>query len=143
MENIQHKVTIVWHLNSAQYEHQLKALNDGKLANVQYFKNADECVDFITFPSNTNDKVLLVMSNQLYQASFIAQSSISTRLLNVHQTPSISLRNVSFGYKDRSRCFDNSKPSRQTLSKIIRHNKLINYLGFLLRSHSLFYCSVQ
>ncbi|CAF3258282.1 unnamed protein product [Rotaria sp. Silwood2] len=61
MENIQHKVTIVWHLNSAQYEHQLKALNDGKLANVQYFKNADECVDFITFPSNTNDKVLLVM----------------------------------------------------------------------------------
>ncbi|CAF4370086.1 unnamed protein product, partial [Rotaria sp. Silwood2] len=79
---------------------------------------------------------------QLYQASFIAQSSVSTRSLNIHPTPSISLLNVSFGYKDRNQCFDNRKPSRQTLLSITNHNKLINYLGFVLRSHSLFYCSV-
>ncbi|CAF2394539.1 unnamed protein product [Rotaria sp. Silwood2] len=81
-------------------------------------------------------------AHQLYRTSFIAQSSFSTRLSNIHQGPNISLLNVSFGYKDRNQCFDNSTPSRQTLSKITRQNKLINYLGFVLRSHSLFYCSV-
>ncbi|CAF2935287.1 unnamed protein product [Rotaria sp. Silwood2] len=80
--------------------------------------------------------------NQFSHTSFIVQSSFSTRLFNVHQTPNTSLPAVSFSYKDRNRCFDNSKPSHQTLSKITHHNKLINYVGFLVRSHSLFYCSV-
>ncbi|CAF0965702.1 unnamed protein product [Rotaria sordida] len=49
---------------------------------------------------------------------------------------------VSSGYDDRNQCFNNSTSSGQTLLNITRQNKIINYLGFLLQSHSLFYCSV-
>ncbi|CAF1101539.1 unnamed protein product [Rotaria sordida] len=52
------------------------------------------------------------------------------------------MENVSSGYDDRNQCFNNSTSSRQTLLNITRQNKIINYLGFLLQSHSLFYCSV-
>ncbi|CAF0882587.1 unnamed protein product [Rotaria sp. Silwood1] len=81
-------------------------------------------------------------ANQLYQTSLITESSFSTRLLNIHQTTNISLQSVSFGYEDQNQCFNNSKSLDHTLSNITRQNKIINYLGFVLRSHSLFYCSV-
>ncbi|CAF4105521.1 unnamed protein product [Rotaria sordida] len=80
--------------------------------------------------------------NQLYQNLFSVRPSFSTHLLNTHQTSNILLSNVSFSYEDQSQCFDKSKSSHQTLSKITRQDKVINYLGFVLRSHSLFYCSV-
>ncbi|CAF3382260.1 unnamed protein product [Rotaria sp. Silwood1] len=82
------------------------------------------------------------VANQLYQTSLITESSFSTRLLNIHQTTNISLQSVSFGYEDQNQCFNNSKSLDHTLSNITRQNKILNYLGFVLRSHSLFYCSV-
>jgi hypothetical protein len=42
-----------------------------------------------------------------------------------------------------NQCGYKNNPSLQTLTSIIYHrNEILNHLGFVLRSHSLFYCSV-
>jgi len=42
----------------------------------------------------------------------------------------------------QSKCPGKLLRSRQTVSNVIDRNDVFNYLGFVLRSHSLFYCSV-
>ncbi len=49
---------------------------------------------------------------------------------------------VSYSYDDQNKCDDKRFRSRQTVSNVIHRDDLFNYLGFVLRSHSLFYCSV-
>ncbi len=72
---------------------------------------------------------------------------ISTSVINIPERSSISLSTESFYHEDRikflgNKCTGNKDSSRQSLSKINHRDYLINYLGFFLRSHSLFYCSV-
>ena len=50
-------------------------------------------------------------------------------------------------YGDRSefltkQCNNTGEPNRQTLSSLVLHSNMLNHLGFVLRSQSLFYCSV-
>jgi hypothetical protein len=40
------------------------------------------------------------------------------------------------------KCIDQNISSSQSLRHVIRRDDTFNYLGFVLRSHSLFYCSV-
>jgi hypothetical protein len=68
-------------------------------------------------------------------------------VINTRQTSIISSSTVSFYREDRSefirnKCGDNAIPPRRSLSSILRFSDTLNYLGFVLRSHSLFYCSV-
>ena len=42
----------------------------------------------------------------------------------------------------RSKCGNSHSPSDPSFARITRSDKMLNYLGFLLRSQSLFYCSV-
>jgi hypothetical protein len=42
----------------------------------------------------------------------------------------------------RNKCGDDSEPSIRALSSIVPRSQMLNHLGFVLRSHSLFYCSV-
>lgn len=55
--------------------------------------------------------------------------------------------NESFLYEKRAnflrnKCYDKSNPSIPRLSSLIQRDNTLNHLGFVLRSHSLFYCSV-
>ncbi len=57
------------------------------------------------------------------------------------------ISNDSYQYEERieflrNQCQDKSNASASTLHNLIRRNNILNYLGFVLRSHSLFYCSV-
>ncbi len=57
------------------------------------------------------------------------------------------ISNDSFQYEERmkslwDKCSDKINPSVSMDSNLIRQDKMLNYLGFVLRSHSLFYCSV-
>lgn len=50
-------------------------------------------------------------------------------------------------YEDRfkfvnEKCFDKNNPSVPRLTHFIRRDHLFDHLSFVLRSHSLFYCSV-
>ncbi|CAF2826875.1 unnamed protein product [Rotaria sp. Silwood2] len=73
----------------------------------------------------------------------IVQSLVSiSRMTSTHQTSST----VSLYHEDRNefignKCLANSNPTRRSLSNIIRYSDILNYVGFILRSHSLFYCS--
>ncbi|CAF4603574.1 unnamed protein product, partial [Rotaria socialis] len=68
--------------------------------------------------------------HQVYQTS-------STYVRSIHQSSDIA-----FTVKDHNTCVDDSKLSLRLLSSVIFRSDTINYLGFVLRSHSLFYCSV-
>ncbi|CAF3958622.1 unnamed protein product [Rotaria magnacalcarata] len=68
--------------------------------------------------------------HKLYQTS-------STNVRSTHQSSDIA-----FTDKDHNTCVDDSKLSLRILSSVIFRSDTINYLGFVLRSHSLFYCSV-
>jgi hypothetical protein len=74
------------------------------------------------------------IANQLYQFSSSTQSSILT---NSDQT-----LDVLFSHEDENRCINKTNPSRRNLGNLIHRDHVFNYLGFVLRSHSLFYCSV-
>jgi hypothetical protein len=57
------------------------------------------------------------------------------------------ISNDSIQYEERieflkNQCQNKGNPSASTLHNLIRRNNILNYLGFVLRSHSLFYCSV-
>ncbi|CAF3429155.1 unnamed protein product, partial [Rotaria socialis] len=60
----------------------------------------------------------------------------------IHQPSNISLSNVSSSGKDRNNCMNDGKSSIQLLSNLVFRSEIINYLGFILRSKSIFYCSV-
>jgi len=57
-------------------------------------------------------------------------------------TSSDQTLNVLFSHEDENRCINKSNPSRRNLGNLIHRDPVFNYLGFVLRSHSLFYCSV-
>jgi threonine synthase len=68
--------------------------------------------------------------------------SISNPLINLSH-----ISNDSSYHEERTqflgnKCGNKNNPSLQTLSNVIRRNSLLDHLGFVLRSHSLFYCSV-
>ncbi|CAF3905808.1 unnamed protein product, partial [Rotaria magnacalcarata] len=71
-----------------------------------------------------------LFAHKLYQTS-------STNVRSTHQSSDIA-----FTDKDHNTCVDDSKLSLRILSSVIFRSDTINYLGFVLRSHSLFYCSV-
>ncbi|CAM4846561.1 unnamed protein product [Rotaria magnacalcarata] len=60
----------------------------------------------------------------------------------IHQSSNISLSNVSSSDKYRNNCMNDGKSSIQLLSSLVFRSEIINYLGFILRSESIFYCSV-
>ncbi|CAF3699097.1 unnamed protein product [Rotaria socialis] len=72
-----------------------------------------------------------------HQTSSTVQSSFSTNVKSIHQSS-----NISFTAKDRNNCTDDGESSLRILSSVISRSETINYLGFVLRSHALFYCSV-
>jgi hypothetical protein len=61
MEEIQPKLTIVWFLNSSQELSEFEDTNDGQISEMKFFKDADECIGFITSCSNKNRKFSLFM----------------------------------------------------------------------------------
>ncbi|CAF1253109.1 unnamed protein product [Rotaria magnacalcarata] len=61
----------------------------------------------------------------------------STKVRSIHQSSDLT-----FTVKDHNTCVNDSKLSLRILSSVIFRSDTINYLGFVLRSHSLFYCSV-
>ncbi|CAM4983374.1 unnamed protein product [Rotaria socialis] len=63
--------------------------------------------------------------------------TFSTNVRSIHQSSDIA-----FAVKDHNICVDDSKSSLRILSSVISRSDITNYLGFVLRSHSLFYCSV-
>ena len=74
---------------------------------------------------------------------------ISTSLTNISQTSTISLSTTSFYDDDEdqneffeNKCIDNSNRRHGSLLNTIRFGDILNYVGFVVRSHSLFYCSV-
>ena len=78
------------------------------------------------------------IANRLYEIP----RKISISIPQSSTSPTRTLKNVSSIYEQRiglirSVCQRNHHPAI-----ISEHRKLINHLGFLLRSHSLFYCSV-
>ncbi|CAF0765272.1 unnamed protein product [Adineta steineri] len=84
------------------------------------------------------------LGKQIREIPLHVQQSVSTNLISNGEISSLSLPIVSI-YRNRSiddKCASMKRPSRQSLSNIIRNDKMLNYLGYVLRSHSLFYCSV-
>ncbi|CAF1396872.1 unnamed protein product [Rotaria magnacalcarata] len=88
-----------------------------------------EIVLFISF--------IYLIAHQVYQTSSTVQLSFSTNVRSIHQSS-----NIPFVAKGRNDCTNDSKSSLRILSSVIYSSETINYLGFVLRSHSLFYCSV-
>ena len=91
--------------------------------------------------------MFIKIAQEFYRISFIVQPTIIPSLIDINETLSDSLPTVSLYHEDRNRfvrnrCSDTKELSRQSHSKINHRDSLINYLGFFLRSHSLFYCSV-
>ena len=75
------------------------------------------------------------------------QSSFDTNVISIRRRPISLLSNLSVNHGDRcrflrDRCAEKKDVSRLTVSSVVRYNELMNYLGFVVRSHSLFYCSV-
>ncbi|CAF4079056.1 unnamed protein product [Rotaria magnacalcarata] len=68
--------------------------------------------------------------------------TFSNNVIIIHQPSNVSLSNVSSSDKDRSNCMNDGKSSIQPLSSLVFRSQIINYLGFILRSGSVFYCSV-
>ncbi|CAF4285859.1 unnamed protein product, partial [Rotaria magnacalcarata] len=63
--------------------------------------------------------------------------TFSTNVRSIHQSSDIA-----FAVKYHHICVDDSKLSLRLLSSVMFRSYITNYLGFVLRSRSLFYCSV-
>jgi hypothetical protein len=82
-----------------------------------------------------------INNSQISNDSFQYEKQIGF-LINNNQ-----ISNDSFQYEKRmeflkNQCQDGGKPSASMLQHLINRNTILNHLGFILRSHSLFYCSV-
>jgi hypothetical protein len=70
------------------------------------------------------------------------------RVLDLKSSINISeISDETFRYDERTKsleteCSNNTITSTSTLSYLIHPKNVLNHLGFVLRSHSLFYCSV-
>ncbi|CAF3887754.1 unnamed protein product [Adineta steineri] len=97
------------------------------ITNVLYFIGT---LVFVSFSYNT--------ANQLSKFPIGTQSKFSKSYQNVTQ-----ISNNSIDYEKRIQSLNNQCDNRSHLfSNQIHQNKILNHLGFVLRSHSLFYCSV-
>ncbi|CAF3991432.1 unnamed protein product [Rotaria magnacalcarata] len=94
---------------------------------------------------------LMIADNKSFSSAFLCIGIVLFSYLIVHklyQTSSTNVRSthqssdIAFTDKDHNTCVDDSKLSLRILSSVIFRSDTINYLGFVLRSHSLFYCSV-
>ncbi|CAF4617227.1 unnamed protein product [Rotaria socialis] len=91
----------------------------------KFFSSVFYCIGIVLFISFSH-----LIVHQVYQTS-------STNVRTFYQSS-----NISFAAKYHNNCVDDSKSSLRILSSVIFRSGIINYLGFVLRSHSLFYCSV-
>ncbi|CAF1316148.1 unnamed protein product [Adineta steineri] len=77
-------------------------------------------------------------ANQLSKFPIGTQSKFSKSYQNVTQ-----ISNNLIDYEKRIQSLNNQCDNRSHLfTNQIHQNKILNHLGFVLRSHSLFYCSV-
>lgn len=84
----------------------------------------------------------VTIANILYKAPTGISFPASKFFMNLS-----NLSNESSQYEERmeflrNNCNDKSNPSVSALSNLIQRDKMLNHLGFVLRSQSLFYCSV-
>jgi hypothetical protein len=82
------------------------------------------------------------IANQLYKIPDGARSFIARCSENILQ-----ISNNSYYYEERmqvlrNQCGNTSDPHPNLVSSLVRRSNILDHLGFVLRSQSLFYCSV-
>ncbi|UJR34979.1 hypothetical protein I4U23_027758 [Adineta vaga] len=93
-------------------------------------------VIFITISYNIGQDFFHTSINVPIQIRVPEKQSIDIEFLNVSNFEGDRYRTP------RHKCGTSRYPSSRIYSRVFRSDKILNYLGFLLRSHSLFYCSV-
>ena len=90
------------------------------------------------------DFFLNIIANKLSKVPLGIQLSLPGSSINQSQ-----IVNITFKYEERiqylrSQCGYDNNPSLQTLHNVIYYDRseILNHLGFVVQSHSLFYCSV-
>jgi hypothetical protein len=84
------------------------------------------------------------IANKLSKVPLEAQLSLPESLINQSQIVNISSKYEERIQYLRNQCGYNNNPSLQTLHNVIHYDRsqILNHLGFVVQSHSLFYCSV-
>jgi len=108
-------------------------------------------VAFVSLSYNTGKKLSYILiliyminkiANQLYKIPDGARWSILRCSENNSQ-----ISNNSYSYEERmqvlrNQCGNTSDPQPNVTSSLVRRSNMLDHLGFVLRSQSLFYCSV-
>jgi hypothetical protein len=98
-------------------------------------------VGFISISYKTSKRLENFISNQIKLISSIANKYPTTVFIPLSEWTSTDQKsNISFD--NGNKCVDRNGSPRRSLSNVIRYDSTFNYLSFILRSHSLFYCSV-
>ena len=124
---------------------------------IVYFSYLIGTVVFVTLSYSTGTKKIASDRMNLVSMNYIA-NKLPTSVIMIGPPPSklvkstthvanVSLAPLRSYRADRKQvldteCDQSSAPSIHALPSLIRDSEMLNHLGFILRSHSLFYCSV-
>ena len=85
---------------------------------------------------------MFITANKLYKIPVGVQSTYTTSSINISQIHNKSIRYEEQKDLLKDKCQNKENPSVRRVSTFNHHNEILNHLGFVLRSHSMFYCSV-